>query len=184
MDDIRILARPRFGFKRAFQHPLVLLASVLLAYFVANISIAKPTLGAFLRSDSHPLDFFLYVLLCSLSGLSLASALVGLGRFASATLGILVLVCLGTNYAVGSIVGIRPLDPSTAQWLLGEIAQTGDALKEFAPAVGRSFGFAVLLAVPFTAAVLWARRRIRSRLPSRFYLPLGVAGALLYLASS
>ncbi|HEY2808176.1 MAG TPA: sulfatase-like hydrolase/transferase [Steroidobacteraceae bacterium] len=162
----------------------MLAATVLLAYFIVNYPIAEPKLGAFVKSGHRPLDFFAYVALCSLSGVSLALALIAFGRVAAVVLGLLALACLGTNYSVAAITGVHPLDPSTAQWLFGEIAHTGDALDEFARTIARSFAFAVLVALPFTAGVVWTRRQLRPRLSPHSRLPLGIAGLLGYLACS
>jgi Sulfatase len=169
---------------RVFSHPLVLAAGLLLAYFIVNSAIAKPMLGAFLRTGNRPLDVVTYLALCSASGLSLALALIAYGRWAAAALGSLALVCLGTNYSVAAIAGVHPLDPPTAQWLFGEIAHTGDAIHEFSGAVARSFAFAALLALPFAIVVVWARRRMRPRLTHNWRLPLGITCTIAYLTSS
>src|SRR5579863_10210774 len=163
---------------------LMLAAALLLTYFIVNSAIAEPKLGVFLRSGNRPLDFFTYVALCSLSGISLAVALIAYGRITAALLGLLALICVGTNYSVAAIAGVHPLDPQTAQWLFGEIAHAGDAIEEFSRAIVRSFAFATLLALPFMILVIWVRRQMRSRLPQRWRLPLGIACTIAYLLSS
>ncbi len=176
-------AQPR-TLAETLSNPALLAAAALLAYFVVNSAIAEPKLGGFLRSGQRPLDFFTYVGLCSVSGISLALALVAYGRVAAAILGLLALACLGTNYSVAAITGVNPLDPPTAQWLFGEIAHTGDALHEFASKILHSFVFAACLALPFIVVVLWARRQLRPLLVQRWRLPLGIACTAAYLACS
>lgn len=134
-------------------------AGVAAAYLLLNASAISPLDSALWRSGQH-LRVVLSLLLYALTGVGLGALLASLNRYLALLACLLMLAGITTNHLAVRLLDLKVLDQSSAEWLLSETGETGDAVRQFSTAFTMQLAVSSVVLVPLVVIARFSRRQL------------------------